>query len=438
MEWIVQVAQLLLALSLLVGLHEAGHMIAARIFGIKVEKFFIGFPPKIFGFKKGDTEYGLGAIPLGGFVKISGMIDESLDTDQMKSEPKPWEFRSKPAWQRLIVMLGGIFVNVVVGIVAMIMVTYSAGRSYISADFPKQDGIVAGEFAVDMGFQTGDRIVDIKGNDYTMFRDLTSPDLFLGGGYYTVVRDGKQLQLEIPSGMLSNLEDPEFSEKFVSPRRPFSITFGGLEQSNAREAGLKEEDRIVKIGDKPIEFYDQVKPALLQYAGAVAPVTVLRDGEEIDFQVPTDEEGRLGFFHVSLLEVTKEDFTLMEALTVGSQDVFGPVITNFKALGGMFSGDVSVSSLKGPIGIYKLFPPTWDWHKFWRITAIISMILAFMNLLPIPALDGGHVAFLLFEMISGKAPSDAFLENAQKVGMVTLLGLMLFVFGNDIFQLFTG
>jgi regulator of sigma E protease len=438
MEVVVQVAKLLLALSILVGIHEGGHMIAARMFGMRVEKFFIGFPPTIFSFKKGDTEYGLGAVPLGGFVKISGMIDESMDKEQMKQEPQPWEFRSKPAWQRLIVMLGGIIVNVVAGIIAMIILTYNLGDQYIPASYPKTDGIVAYEYGEEAGFQTGDKILDINGEDYEAFRELRSPDLFLNrDGYYTVERNGERIRIDIPEGFINKMSsDDDFVFKYIMQRVPFAITFEDVKTDNAKKAGIKEGDRLVKLGDYDIEFFDQVKPALSVYAGQEIPVAVVRDGNRIDLTANVLPDSTLGFYPVSLIESQKNEYTFGQAVTKGTADAFGLVITNAKALGRMFTGEVSVRSLSGPIGIFKIFPKTWDWNSFWRTTAFISMILAFMNLLPIPALDGGHVVFLLFEMVSGKAPSDRFLENAQKVGMIILLALMVFVFGNDILKLF--
>lgn len=438
MEVVVQVAQLLLALSILVGIHEGGHMIAARMFGMRVEKFFIGFPPTIFSFKKGDTEYGLGAVPLGGFVKISGMIDESMDKEQMNKEPQPWEFRSKPAWQRLIVMLGGIIVNVVAGIIAMVILTYNLGDQYWPSSMPKNDGIVAYEYAQEIGLQTGDKILDINGEDYQTFRELRSPDLFLNrDAYYTVERNGEQMKIVIPPGFINKMSsDDDFVYKYLWHRVAFAVTFKDVETDNAKNAGIQEGDQILKLGDYEIAFFDQVKPALSVYAGTEIPVSVLRDGNMVDLTANIMADSTLGFFPVARIKREKNEYSFGQAVTKGTNDAFGMVITNAKALGRMFTGEVSLRSLSGPIGIFKIFPKTWDWNAFWRTTAFISMILAFMNLLPIPALDGGHVVFLLFEMVSGKAPSDKFLENAQKVGMIILLALMVFVFGNDILKLF--
>jgi len=442
METLVQVAQLLLALSILVGIHEAGHMITAKMFGMKVEKFFIGFPPTLFSFKKGETEYGLGAIPLGGFVKITGMIDESMDTEAMKKPPQPWEFRSKPAWQRLIVMLGGIIVNVIAGVVAMIILTYNTGDEYFSSELVKNDGIQAFSYGQEFGFQTGDKILNINGEDFERVNDLTSPELFLdANAYVTIERNGEVMQIQMPEDALDILsKDKTFKANYVYPRIPFAVTYPQDEEyvaaSNAKKAGVLVGDRIIKVAETPIAFQDEMKPALAPFAGQDVDILVDREGELLDFNIAVNKDTTIGILMGSLLEVSRKDYSFGEAVTKGTADAFGLVIVNARAMGKMFSGDLSARSLSGPIGIVELFPNTWDWNRFWYTTAFISMILAFMNLLPIPALDGGHVMFLLYEMISGSAPSDKFLEGAQKVGMVILLGLMVFVFGNDILKLF--
>ena len=442
METIVQIAQLLLALSILVGIHEGGHMLTAKMFGMRVEKFFIGFPPTIFSFTKGETEYGLGAIPLGGFVKISGMIDESMDKEQMAQEPQPWEFRSKPAWQRLIVMLGGIIVNVIAGVIAMISLTYINGDQFIPSEVVKTNGIESLEYGQELGFQTGDRIININGEDFERVRDLTDPELFLNsGGYYTVLRSGSTLKIDVPEGMLDKMsKDKDFRNKFIIPRVPFEVKYPQdpeyLENSNAKKAGLFEDDRIIQVNENQISYWDELVSALAQNAGEMVSLKIDRGGEILDFDVAVKSDSTIGFARGTLIQAEKVDYAFSEAASKGTSDAFNLVILNAKALGRMFTGGVSARSLMGPIGIVELYPKTWDWSQFLYTTAFISMILAFMNLLPIPALDGGHVVFLLFEMISGRAPSDKFLEGAQKVGMIILLGLMVFVFGNDILKLF--
>lgn len=433
METIVQIAQLLLALSILVGIHEAGHMLAARFFGMKVEKFFIGFPPKVFSFKKGDTEYGLGAIPLGGFVKISGMIDESMDKEQMKQEPQPWEFRSKPAWQRLIVMLGGIIVNVIAGIIAFVILTYNQGEAYIPAKFSKEYGVVAGEIAQEVGFQTGDKVIMVNGADYDRFGDITSGETLLTtDGYWTVERNGQQLDIPIPKGFLNNLSDEEFQSKFLEPRRPVVVA----DLQEGFDIPLQEGDKILKANGVEVKYFDQLRAEMEKLAGQNVEFVIERNGQEVTVNLDVNQDTQIGIALAPAYEIS--EYTLAEAIPRGTSKAFGAVILNAKAMGKMFkfNGEMSARNMSGPIGIVNMFPKTWDWNIFWGITGFISMVLAFMNLLPIPALDGGHVMFLLFEMVSGKAPSDRFLENAQKVGMAILLLLMVFVFGNDILKLF--
>jgi regulator of sigma E protease len=433
METIVQIAQLLLALSILVGIHEAGHMIAARFFGMRVEKFFIGFPPKIFSFKKGDTEYGLGAIPLGGFVKISGMIDESMDKDQMNQEPQPWEFRTKPAWQRLIVMLGGIIVNVAAGIIAFVILTYNQGETYLPSEYAKTDGIVAGEIAQKIGFQTGDKVIKVNGADYNRFREIWGGEALLASdAYWTIDRNGEIIDITVPKGFLNELNDEDFELKFLQSRYP--IVVGGLQ--DGFEIALEKGDKILVIDSIPVNYFDELRGVVTQISNRTVPVVIERNGSRMDIDLYVNDTSNIGFVLGFSLELSKDEFTFLEAIPRGTSKAFGAVILNAKAMGKMFTGGVSARSLSGPIGIVNMFPKTWDWNQFWFTTGFISMILAFMNLLPIPALDGGHVVFLLFEMVSGKAPSDKFLENAQKVGMIILLLLMVFVFGNDILKLF--
>ena len=430
-------AQLLLGLSILVGIHEAGHMVAAKAFGMRVEKFSIGFPPKIFGFTKGETEYSLGAIPLGGFVKISGMVDESLDTKNLSAEPEPWEFRAKPAWQRLIVMLGGIIVNVIAGVLIFIGLTWSQGESYISKEEGNKYGISVSEIAYEIGLRNGDKIEAINGQDYVRFSDISNPEYLLASNaFYTVERNGELLDISIPSNFLDRVTTDDGMEAFVSPRVPFRVDVIAAD-SPAERAGLQSGDRIIAVNDQQIAFFDEISVALGGLKGQQAALTIIRDNAEQTLMVDVSEEGTIGFYHQPDLEITRREFSLGEAVSEGTNRAFSAVYLNAIGLGKMIKGDISPSKASGPIGIAKIFGPTWDWVRFWSATAFISMVLAFMNLLPIPALDGGHVVFLLFEMVSGRKPSDKFLENAQKAGMLILLTLMVLVIGNDIFKLFT-
>jgi regulator of sigma E protease len=437
METLIMVGQLLLGLSILVGLHELGHLLTAKMFGMRVEKFSIGFPPKIAGFQWGETEYSIGAIPLGGFVKISGMVDESMDSEQMSSEPQPWEFRSKPAWQRLIVMLGGIIVNVITGIVIFVFLVYNNGETYYSRDQVIQNGIVAYEYGEAIGFKTGDKVLDINGEPYQGINDLTSGSALLSeNGYYTVDRNGEQIKIEIPRGFINTFDSEEAFSKFVAIRLPFEV--GMVDKgSGAESAGILAGDKILAVNNQPVEYFDEMQSALKPLVGKTAQVVRQNEGGVDTLAIAVTDEARIGIAAKLLIEPTRRQFGFGEAISKGTSRAFGVVIINAKALGKMFTGEVSAKNVSGPIGMAKIYGASWDWVKFWSITGLISMILAFMNLLPIPALDGGHVVFLLYEMVSGRTPSDRFLENAQKVGMVILLALMVFAIGNDILKLFS-
>ena len=431
------VGQLLLGLSILVGVHEWGHMVAAKSFGMRVEKFSIGFPPKIWGKQIGETEYSIGAIPLGGFVKITGMIDESLDTKTLNAEPEPYEFRAKPAWQRLIVMMGGIIVNVVTGIIIFIGLALANGEAYIPKEELNKHGIVAYDLGEQLGFQTGDKILAINGQDYERFADLLSPDLLLGSdNYYTVQRGNQEVRVEMPNDFIDKFADKKNRVDVISPRMPFFIQ-SVVPGSKADQAGLDEGDRIISIDGKEVNYFDQLSSVLDSLKGKEIFLLVKRDGEVIEMQTTVEGDGTLGFVAQYDLNYVTRDFTFGEAIGEGTYNAFAVVWLNIKGFQKMIAGDVDVrKSLSGPIKIATFFGGTWDWNNFWRIVGLLSMVLAFMNFLPIPALDGGHVVFLTWEIVTGRKPSDKFLENAQKVGMVILLSLMAFVIINDTISLF--
>lgn len=436
MDTLVMVAQLLLGLSILVGLHELGHLLTAKMFGMRVEKFSIGFPPKLMGFKWGETEYSIGAIPLGGFVKIAGMVDESMDTEQLSKEPQPWEFRAKPAWQRLIVMLGGIIVNVVTGILIFVFLVYDRGETFYSRDQVIEHGIVAYDIGEQIGLQDGDKILDINGELYESFNDLTSGNALLStDGYYTVERDGKIVKVDIPRGFINSFSDEESMSNFIGIRFPFEI-LDVAEGGAADEIGLEKGDKILAVNGQETKYFDQLQRILGNHSDQQVSLEILRGDETLQKSIRVSEEGTIGIAVPPLTPVTRK-YTFLESIPRGTERAFGVVILNARAFGKMFTGEVSARNVSSPIGIAKIYGDTWDWVKFWSITGLISMILAFMNLLPIPALDGGHVMFLLYEMVSGRAPSEKFLENAQKVGMVLLLALMVFAIGNDILKIFS-
>lgn len=427
--------QLILGLSILVGLHELGHLLAAKAFGMRVEQYFIGFPPKIWSTKRGETEYGIGAIPLGGFVKISGMIDESLDTEQMHAEPQPWEFRAKPAWQRLIVMLGGIIVNVVVGIIIFVGMTYKNGSNYLAAKDAKY-GIVAYDLAKEIGLRTGDKIIKANGKPLNDFNDIRSSDVFLGNNsYYTIERDGKQEDIFIPNNFIDKLSDKKSASQFIEPIQPFKVGLVAKDMP-AEKAGIKAGDRITSVNGQPVQFYHEFQQAIKANTGKKVTMTLQRGAQTLPITSAVTTDGLIGIGVESLLPVTRQEYTFGQSLTMGTKRAFQVISDNIKGFGKIFQGQVSASkALSGPIGIAQnLFGGVWIWDRFWTVTGMLSMALAFFNILPIPALDGGHSTLLLYEIVSGRKPSDRFLEAAQRVGMVLLLGLMAFAIFNDVFK----
>jgi regulator of sigma E protease len=436
MEVVIMIAQLILGLSLLIGIHEVGHMLAAKYFKMRVEKFSIGFPPKIFGFKWGETEYSLGATPLGGFVKISGMIDESLDVNSVKNEPQPWEFRAKPAWQRLIVMLGGIIFNVISGVIIFIGLVYFVGDNYYSVSEINKYGIYVNELGAKIGLKDGDKIIKVNGKEVDNFSDVIDPAAFLAdNSSYTVVRDNQEITIKIPTNFLDELSQ-EQRGMFMAPQMPFKVG-EIIAKSHAEAAGLLAGDSILKAAGTPILFFHNIKKVLTDNKGKQISLEVVRNGEIKTLNVQVAEEGTIGFVPQILLQESFKKYSLAEAIPMGAANAFEIIFVQVKAFSKIFSGEISASnSLSGPIGMAKVFGGTINWVKFWTIVGMLSMVLAFMNLLPIPALDGGHVVFLTYEMIVGTPPSDKFLIAAQKVGMVILLGLMIFAFGNDIYKFF--
>jgi regulator of sigma E protease len=455
------IGNLLLGLSLLVGLHEFGHFATAKYFKIRVDKFYIFFDflfplPNVLNFallkkKIGGTEYGIGWFPLGGYVAIHGMIDETQDAETLAAEPQPDEFRSKPAWQRLIVMLGGIIMNVITGIVIFSILTFKYGESYLPAS-EVRFGVVPNDLGKEIGFQRGDKIVKINGRPFNDFDQVYSSDVILNpNAYYTVERAGKLLDLQIPDNMMDALAD-EGQQNFVQPLAPFTID-SVVAKSPAAEAGLRVKDRILKVGNQETPFFSDLQQALAENANTVetpsmlqrftnwargvevqpaaekiTPMLIERDGQPQTLQVRVDESGHIGFMPKVELNPATRYYSLPGSIPVGTRKAFGVITTQIKAFSLIFQGKASFTkSVGGPIEIAKQYGGSVNWLRFWTLTGLLSMVLAFMNLLPIPALDGGHVLFLLYEMVAGRKPSDKFLENAQKVGTTLILGLMVFV-----------
>jgi regulator of sigma E protease len=439
MEGLIMTAQIILSLSILVAVHEMGHLLAAKYFGMRVEQFSIGFPPKIWSFTKGGTEYALSAIPLGGYVKISGMIDESLDLEKMKKDPEPWEFRSKPAWQRLIVMLGGIIVNIIMGVIIFICLTYFVGDTYFpNAAVNNSGGIHARELAKEIGLQTGDKIVAINGKAFDDFGDVYNPDALLTeNATYTVDRSGSQIEIAIPSNFIENFNDKGKAISFVSPRQ--SPTVGEIQSGSlADRLKLQAGDKFISLDNQPVYFYDDIERIKEGITSDTLAFSIQRGSEVLNFKEYVGANKTIGFQSKGVeFELAKINYGFGESIALGTQRAFGIVFTQVKAFKKLFSGELSFrKSMSGPIGIAQAYGGNWDWERFWKMTGLLSMVLAFMNLLPIPALDGGHVVFLTYEMVTRRKPSDKFLEIAQKAGMVFLLGLMVFIFANDIIKLF--
>lgn len=434
MNIVIMVGQLLLGLSILVILHEFGHFIAARAFGIKVEKFYLFFDAwgvSLFKFNYKGVEYGIGWLPLGGYVKIAGMIDESMDTEQMAGPPQPWEFRSKPAWQRLIVMLGGVTVNIILGILIFWVLTLKYGETYIPNDNLIY-GVAPGKIGREIGIKPGDKITAINGKKIEYFDELISSKVLLGNSVLTVLRDGKTLSVTVPGTILNELSDYGIAE-FVKPRVKF-ILDSISPNSGAQKAGLAKGDSILAVNGRQVSFFDEMQTMLLNNKNKQVVLSVKHQGVVRQQQAQISKEGTLGFF--AKFDAPKEKtikFGFFNSLPVGASRAWGTFTDQSKALSKVFTGQVKArKAISSPIGIAVMFGSKINWVRFWNLTGLLSMVLALMNLLPIPALDGGHAVFLIVEMIKGKPLSDKFLERAQIVGFVILICLMVFAFGNDI------
>ena len=447
MEILIKASQFILSLSLLIVLHELGHFIPAKLFKTKVEKFYLFFDYKFSLFKKkiGDTVYGIGWIPLGGYVKISGMIDESMDTEQMQKPPQPWEFRSKPAWQRLIIMLGGVFVNFVLGIVIYICLMYTYGEKFLPNENLKGGVWVQDELGKDLGLQTGDKVLTVDGQTIQKFREL--PLEFINGNNYSIERNGAVIEKVIPTDFISKLVDRgKNAGAFITPRYPFTIAQLQKDSLNAK-ANILPKDMVTAINGTPITYYDEAKPILQNLKGQDITLSVKRGNENLNVPVKVSEFGNIGVVwgaisytdleKLGYYQLAEKKYSFGEAIPAGTTKAWTTLTNYIKQMKKIFNPSTGAyKGLGGFISIGSIFPSEFSWLSFWNITAFLSIMLGFMNLLPIPALDGGHVVFTLWEMITGKKPGDKFLEYAQLVGFVLLIVLLLFANGNDIFRLF--
>jgi len=446
MDYVIMAGQLMLSLSILIVLHEMGHFFPARLFGTRVEKFYLFFDPwfSLFKYKKGDTEYGIGWLPLGGYVKISGMIDESFDTEQMSQEPQPWEFRSKPAWQRLIIMLGGVTVNFLLGFLIYGMVLWVWGEEYIPNE-KVEYGIYADSLGRDMGLETGDHMVSINGKPFEKFNDrLVVREIIINDARsLTVKRDGSEKEISIDPkfvGILSSYENK--SEPLFSARVPF-IAQEMTEDGPAKKAGIEKEDRLIALNGAPTPYFQNFYYMVKDLTEEEVNVTVLRnDSDTLNFNLTTTEDGKVGIYPYGpahFFGTETQEYSLAEALPAGVAKGWSFLGDQVKAFGQMFRGKIKASESLGGFGtIGSMFGNEWLWERFWTMTAILSLILAFMNLLPIPALDGGHVMFLLYEVVTGRKPSDKFMERATMIGFAIVLLLVLYANGLDVIRSFFG
>ncbi len=442
-DWIsvaVKTGQFILSFSILVVLHELGHFLPARWFKCRVEKFYLFFNPWFSLWKKkiGETEYGIGWVPFGGFVKIAGMIDESMDKEQMKLPAKDWEFRSKPAWQRLIIMIGGVIVNVLLAIVIFIGITWVWGEENLPVKNLKY-GIYTDSLARSMGLKDGDNIVGIDGKPIEYFGMLESEIVLSEAKKLVVLREGQTIELPVPEGFINKIVKNKKFSGLVYPRYP-AIVDSVSKTANFTKDRLQKGDKLIAFNNKPFEYYHEFDKLKKGYNDSLVQITVLRGVDTVTVSVIENSNGSIGFFAVSplvLFGTVTKNYSFTESIPVGFNrcwETLNRYVTGIKQL---FTGKVAASdSLGSVISIGNTFPGIWDWERFWTLTGIFSIILAFMNILPIPALDGGHALFTLYEMVTGRKPGDKFMEYAQMAGMVLLLGLMAYALGLDFWRLF--
>lgn len=436
----IKIVQVIAALSLLVLIHEFGHFFFARLFKIRVEKFYLFFDPwfSLFKFKpKGsDTEYGIGWLPLGGYCKISGMIDESMDKEAMKEEPKPWEFRSKPAWQRFFVMFGGVFFNFILAILIYSSTLFTWGEEYLK-NKDAVYGVQCNDLAKEIGFRNGDRVVSIEGMPVDRFQDIQLNIARNQATTAVVIRDSAEVSVNIdPDYIPAILNTPGMFTLRV-PYEVLSVPDSSLNYN----AGLMPGDRVAEVDSQKVFIIQDIQEILMEHKGDSVSFLINRGGTLIPKVLAVDTAGRIGVFLNSdvhkFFNVTQVNYSLLSAIPAGANKTISTITNYVKELGLIFSPKTEAYKSVGSfIAIGNIFPSTWEWEIFWNITAWLSIMLAVINLIPIPALDGGHILFLLYEIITRRKPSDKFLEIAQVIGMLFLLAIMFLAFGNDIYRLF--
>ncbi len=446
MDLFIKLSQFLLSLSLLIVLHELGHFIPAKLFKTRVEKFYLFFDVKYSLIKKkiGETEYGIGWLPLGGYVKISGMIDESMDKEQMALPPQPWEFRSKPAWQRLIIMLGGVTVNFILAFIIYIGMAFAYGDTYIANEDLRDGLLVENKTMQKVGFKTGDHIVSVDGEKIVKFDNNLTMKVIMAKEVI-IKRGATEQTINMPNDFVDQLSKVE-KKSLLDIRMPFVV---GAISEGSKNTTLMPKDIILSVNGQTTKYYDQAKTVFENNKNKTVTALILRDEKEIKLPIQINSEGKLGIGigrlgmdsleKLGYYKVSKQEFGLLESIPVGITRGKDQLVGYGKQLKMIFNPETKAYKQVGGFkAIFDIFPKTWSWEMFWTITALLSIMLGVMNLLPIPALDGGHVMFLLYEIISGKKPSDKFLENAQLVGFVLLITLLLFANGNDVYKAIVG
>jgi regulator of sigma E protease len=438
MTILIKILQFIISLSILVIIHELGHFTFAKLFKTRVEKFYLFFDPwfSLFKFKKGETEYGVGWLPIGGYVKISGMIDESMDVEQMKQPPQPWEFRSKPTWQRLLIMVGGVLFNMILAFLIYVCVLYAWGETYLPTANVKY-GIVTDSTGYKAGLRNGDKILSVDNQHIDNFYQVISDIILNKRQNIQVERDGKVIDIPIDNKFVKGAIK---GKGVIDARTPFPFGIGALaKKSSAKDAGIIAGDRIIGVDSGKIMWYDEFQKYIRDHKGIPVTLRVVRKTDTLSIKAAPNADGMLGIAPdlTNLFELKTVKYGFLKSIPAGVNrgiKTIGDYLKQFRLI---FNKDIKgYESLGGFITIGKIFPGVWDWQAFWTLTAFLSIILGVVNILPIPALDGGHVLFLLFEVITGKKPSEKFLEYAQIAGMIIILALLIFANGNDILRLF--
>jgi regulator of sigma E protease len=443
---VIKIGQLLLSLSILIILHELGHFLFARLFRTRVEKFYLFFDPwfSLFKIKRGETEYGIGWLPLGGYVKIAGMLDESMDKEQLKQPPQPYEFRTKPTWQRLLIMLGGVTVNLILGFLIFTFILYTWGEKYLPNKNLTDGIMVTDSIIYQAGLRNADKIISIDDRVPVDFFDIIE-ELFQGEEIL-INRNGKDTTLTLPQDFAGRIVDNNILNRstLIYPRFPFIVSEIPDTSQNAG-SGLKPHDRIIRFHGVDVKYADEVTSILDTIRSKTIPVTIEREGEKHELKLAVNAQGKMGIIYgyitmdqlerLGVYTFSSREYTFFQSIPAGFVRAKDEVVSYLRQLKLIFNFKTGAyRGVGGFAAITNLFPPEWNWEVFWNITALLSVMLAVLNLLPIPALDGGHVTFLAYEMITGRKPGDKFLEYAQIAGMIILLFLLLYANGNDVYR----